>query len=68
MIYFVCISAYLLLLTGIGINTFFSAFGWIKKHFRAIEIVSGALLIIVGLLIFTNRFQMLAGFLMRYSQ
>lgn len=56
------------LLTGIGINTFFSAFGWIKKHFRAIEIVSGALLIIVGLLIFTNRFQMLAGFLMRYSQ
>jgi len=56
------------LLTGIGINYFFGAFDWIKRHFRAIEIASGGLLIIVGLLIFTNRFQMLAGYLMKYNK
>ena len=56
------------LLTGIGINYFFGAFNWIKRHFRAIEIASGSLLIIVGLLIFTNRFQMLAGYLIKYNK
>lgn len=46
-------------LTGLSINAFLRAFNKIKEYFRMIEIVSGTLLIIIGLLIFTNNLQML---------
>lgn len=47
------------LLTGLSINAFLRAFNKIKGYFRIIEIVSGVLLITIGLLIFTNNLQML---------
>lgn len=52
-------------LAGIGINTFFSLFERlmrIKKFFRIIEIVSGVLLILVGVLIFTNDLQRITSY------
>jgi cytochrome c-type biogenesis protein len=49
------------LLTGMGVSRFLSVFDVIKRHFRAIEITSGVLLIIVGLMIFTDNFRWLAG-------
>ncbi|MBI4595042.1 MAG: cytochrome c biogenesis protein CcdA [Candidatus Tectomicrobia bacterium] len=50
------------LLAAIAINYFFTVFNKVKKHFRMIEVVSGLLLIGVGLLLFTDNLQKLAGF------
>jgi cytochrome c-type biogenesis protein len=52
-------------LAGIGINTFFGLFEKlmrIKNFFRIIQIVSGVLLILVGVLIFTNDLQRITSF------
>ena len=43
------------LIAGWSIDYFFSAFARIKKHFRTLEIVSGALLLCVGALLVTNQ-------------
>jgi cytochrome c-type biogenesis protein len=43
------------LIAGWSIDHFFTAFARIKKHFRALEIGSGALLIGVGILLTTNQ-------------
>lgn len=47
-------------LTSLAMNAFLSFFGKIKKYLRVIEIVSGILLIIFGILIFTNYFSILS--------
>jgi cytochrome c-type biogenesis protein len=52
-------------LAGIGINTFLGLFEKlmrIKRFFRIIQIVSGVLLILVGVLIFTNDLQRIVSF------
>ncbi len=43
------------LLTAVAITTFLNLFNKVKKYFRAISLVSGLLLIIIGILIITNR-------------
>ena len=43
------------LATSLAINRFFAAFARIRRHYRAIEIASGALLVVIGVLILTNR-------------
>ena len=43
------------LLAGWSIEFFFKAFQRMRKHFRRVEIVSGTLLVLVGLLVATNR-------------
>src|SRR4051794_10838876 len=42
------------LLTSLGLNQFLSFYGRFKRHFRAMEIVSGVLVVTIGLLIMTN--------------
>ena len=54
------------LLTALAINQFFIAFKKIRRYYHAIEIVSGALMIIIGVLIFTNRFTIIAQWLTPY--
>ena len=54
------------LLTGLAINRFFGAMAKIRRHYHAIELVSGALLVVIGLLIFTNRFTVIAQWLSPY--
>ncbi|HET9703957.1 MAG TPA: cytochrome c biogenesis protein CcdA [Vicinamibacterales bacterium] len=54
------------LLTAIAINQFFVAFKKIRRHYHAIEIVSGLLMIVIGLLIFFNRFTIIAQWLTPY--
>jgi cytochrome c-type biogenesis protein len=54
------------LLTALAIDRFFEAFARIRRYYRAIEIVSGALLIVIGFLIFTNRFTVIARWLTPY--
>ncbi len=54
------------LITSLAINQFFSAFARIRKHYHAIEVTSGVLLVAVGVLIFTNQFTIIARFLQPY--
>ena len=54
------------LATALMIDRFFSAMGRIRRYYYAIEIVSGALLVVIGLLIFTNKFTVIAKWLTPY--
>jgi cytochrome c-type biogenesis protein len=54
------------LITALAINRFFAAFATIRKHYHAIEMVSGGLLVVIGLLIFTDRFTVIAAWLAPY--
>ena len=52
--------------TALMINRFFAAFAKIRRHYHVIELVSGALLVVIGVLIFTNRFTVIAQWLSPY--
>ena len=52
--------------TALAINHFFTAFAKIRRHYHKVELVSGALLVVIGLLIFTNRFTVIAQWLSPY--
>ena len=54
------------LLTALAVDRFFSAFARIRRYYHAVEIVSGALLVGIGVLIFTNRFTLIAQWLTPY--
>ena len=49
-------------LTALAINAFFNFFNWMKRHYREIEYVSGALLVILGFLVMTNQLTRLAKY------
>jgi cytochrome c-type biogenesis protein len=48
------------LLASLAVNRFFKASGALKRHMHAVEVVSGVLLIAVGLLLMSNRLELLA--------
>lgn len=52
--------------TALAINRFFTALAKIRRHYHKIELVSGALLLVIGLLIFTNKFTVIAQWLTPY--
>jgi cytochrome c-type biogenesis protein len=54
------------LLTSLAIDRFFAAAARIRRHYRMIELVSGGLLILVGLLIFFDQFTLIAKYLTPY--
>ena len=63
------------LAAGWSIEYFFRVFGRVKKHFRALEVGSGLILMGVGLLLVTDqlgrlnaRFAFLTGFIGRLEQ
>lgn len=51
------------LLTAIGINQFWRFFNRIKKYMRALEVTSGAIMVILGFMIFTNKLVLIPGLL-----
>jgi cytochrome c-type biogenesis protein len=55
-------------LAGWSIEYFFRAFERVKRHFRYVEIVSGLLLVAVGLLVLTNRLAVLNGYFLFLNQ
>jgi cytochrome c-type biogenesis protein len=58
------------LLTSIGIGRFLSFYGWFRRHLHKVEVASGILLIVLGVLILTQQFTVLSsylGFLNRFS-
>ncbi|HSK11026.1 MAG TPA: cytochrome c biogenesis protein CcdA, partial [Vicinamibacterales bacterium] len=54
------------LLTAAAINRFFAATKMIRRHYRAIEIVSGVLLIGIGILMLLNRMTIITNVLQNY--
>jgi len=54
------------LLTGLFFTRAMHAFSWFKKHFRVVQLASGALLIAYGALLLTGRFTWLSAQLSRY--
>lgn len=52
--------------TAMAINRFFGAMAKIRRHYHKIELISGALLVVIGLLIFTNKFTVIAQWLTPY--
>ena len=51
------------LITAVAMNGFLKLFKSMKNHFRKIEIISGLLLIIIGIMIFLNKLQILAYYI-----
>jgi cytochrome c-type biogenesis protein len=51
------------LLTSLALNKFLSFYGRFKRHFHTVEVVSGALVIVVGVLILTGSLTRLATYL-----
>ena len=51
--------------SGLAVNRFFAASHRLKRHMKAVEYVSGALLVGVGLLLLTDRLTTLAAFFSR---
>ena len=58
------------LLTSLGVDRFLSFYGRFRRHLHTVEVISGILLICVGVLIFLNNLRLLSGyfsFLNRFS-
>jgi cytochrome c-type biogenesis protein len=53
------------LLSGLAINKFFAAFSRLRGHMKAVEVVSGGLLVAVGLLLVTDRLTVIAQYFTR---
>lgn len=51
------------LLTSIGVNRFLAFYTRFRRHLHAVEVISGVLLIVFGLLIMLNKFTILSGYL-----
>jgi cytochrome c-type biogenesis protein len=51
------------LLTSLGIDQFLNFYGRFRQHLRAVEMVSGVLLIAIGTLVLTRHFTLLSGYL-----
>jgi cytochrome c-type biogenesis protein len=54
------------LLTSIAVDKFFLASARVRRHYRTIEMISGGMLVILGVLIFTDRFTILSRYLQPY--
>jgi cytochrome c-type biogenesis protein len=51
------------LLTSLGIDRFLSFYGRFRRHLHAVEVASGVLLIVIGMLVLTHHFTVLSGYL-----
>jgi cytochrome c-type biogenesis protein len=51
------------LLTALGINRFWGLFNRVKKYFKLLEVTSGVVMVIMGLLIYTNKLILIPGYL-----
>src|SRR5205807_6062882 len=49
------------LVTGLGINQFLSFYGKFRRNLHKVEVVSGVILILIGLLVMSNRVTLLAS-------
>jgi len=55
------------LLIGLGVDRSMAAFGWLRRRYRAIAAVSGALLVVAGILLITGLFRQVTAQLSRFA-
>jgi cytochrome c-type biogenesis protein len=55
------------LVVGLGIGRFMGAVGWVRRHFAPITAISGAMLVLVGVLLLSGQFTRLFAPLARYA-
>ena len=55
------------LLIGLGVDRSMAAFGWIRRRYRVIAGVSGALLVLAGVLLMTGTFRQVTAQLSRFA-
>jgi len=55
------------LLVGLGVQRFVGAFGWVRRHYSWIAGVSGALLIVIGVMLMTGTFTRIFAPLARFG-
>jgi cytochrome c-type biogenesis protein len=55
------------LVVGLGIGRFMGAVGWVRRHFAPITAISGAMLMLVGVLLLSGQFTRLFAPLARYA-
>ena len=53
------------ILCGLGVSRLTSALGWFRKHMRTVNIISGALLVLVGVLFVTNQVDQMSAWIQR---
>ena len=53
---------------GIGFGRLTGVFSWVKRHFRIINLVSGAFLVIFGVLLLTNQLGQVSGAIQRFME
>jgi cytochrome c-type biogenesis protein len=51
------------LLTSLGVDRFLGFYTRFRRHLHTVEVISGVLLIVVGVLIFMNNLKLLSGYL-----
>src|SRR5262249_18009752 len=51
------------LLTSLGVDRFLAFYSRFRRHLHTVEVISGVLLIAVGVLIFMNNLKLLSGYL-----
>ena len=51
------------LLTSLGVDRFLGFYSRFRRHLHTVEVISGVLLIVVGVLIFMNNLKLLSGYL-----
>lgn len=56
------------LLTALGVNQFFVYFNRIKKHLGLLEKITGIIMVILGLMIFTNTLILIPGYLTFFNK
>ncbi|PLS74871.1 MAG: cytochrome C biogenesis protein [Actinobacteria bacterium] len=54
--------------TGVAFDRLTGAFAWVKRHFRAINLVSAALLFVFGYLLFTNKITRMSSWLVEFME
>jgi cytochrome c-type biogenesis protein len=54
------------LVTSLAVNQFFSALKRVRRYYHAIELVAGGLMVVIGVLIMTNRFSVITRALTPY--
>ncbi|MCA1591510.1 MAG: redoxin family protein [Acidobacteria bacterium] len=54
------------LATGLLLNQFLGFYSWFRKHLHKVEVVSGVLLIVMGLMVASNSLTWMAGFFSRW--
>ncbi|HVV35612.1 MAG TPA: cytochrome c biogenesis protein CcdA [Acidimicrobiales bacterium] len=54
------------ILSGIGLARLEGTFRWVKRHYRVLNGVAGALLVVFGVLLFTNRLTLIASDLVNF--